>query len=90
VLRVDELRERRLRGVVPLAGRRLATDVLSGGDDLEVLVLQFSVDLLPAWQIESAPSPGGPGDDERFLATEAGKVHGAAQAIGNLEVGCDA
>jgi hypothetical protein len=90
VFGVDERGERRLGGVVPLAGRGFAADVLRGGDDLEVLVLQFSVDLLPAWQIESAPSPGGPGDDQRFLATEAGKVHGTAQAIGDFEIRRDA
>jgi hypothetical protein len=40
-----------------LAGGRFATSVLRCRDDLEILVLQFSVEFLPAWQIQSAASP---------------------------------
>ncbi|MBI3637189.1 MAG: polyprenyl synthetase family protein [Candidatus Rokubacteria bacterium] len=55
--RVDERGERRLGGVVPGAGRRVAAGVLRRRDDLEWPVLQLRVHILPAWQIEPAPSP---------------------------------
>ena len=71
MLCVHERGERRVRRVVPLAGRRFAARVLRGGDDLEVLVFQLVVKCLPTWQIESAPSPGGPGDHQHLLAAEA-------------------
>ena len=88
--RVDERRERRVRGVVKLTSDRFAASVLRGGDDFEVPVTKFSVDILPTWQIEAASSPGGPGDYQRLLAAETGQVHGTAQAIRQSDVGSDA
>src|SRR6185503_6624936 len=58
VLRINQCRERGVRGVVPLAGCCFTADVLRSSDNLEVPIPQFRVDLLPAWQIESASSPG--------------------------------
>ena len=86
VLGVDELRERRPGRVVPLAGRGFAADVLRRRDDFEVLILQLTVDLLPAWQIESASSPGGPRDHQGLFAAEAGQMHRAAQPIEDFEI----
>ena len=53
---------------------RFATGVLGDGDDLEISVPQLLVDGLPPGQVESAPSPGGPGDDQHFLAAKVGQV----------------
>jgi hypothetical protein len=63
VLSVDQSGEGGFRAIVPLARRALAARVLGRRDDFEILVLQFRVQFLPAWQIETAASPGGPGDD---------------------------
>lgn len=87
---IDERGERGLCGVIPFTGDRFAAGVLRGGDDFEVPVTKFSVNILPAWQIEAASSPGGPGDHQRLLAAETGKVHGTAQAIWQSDVGSDA
>lgn len=87
MIRIDQRGERRLRGVVPLTGRRFAAGVLRGGDDLEVLRLQFVVECLPAWQVKSAPSPGGPGDEQYFLAAELRQADRTSFAIGNRDVG---
>jgi hypothetical protein len=57
VRHVDERGEGRVCGVVPRAGCRFAARVLRGRDDFEIPVFQLSVDVLPTWQIESAPSP---------------------------------
>jgi len=63
MLRVDQGGIGGFGAVVPLTGRRLTAGVLRCRDDLEILVLQFGVKFLPAWQIEPAASPRGPGDD---------------------------
>src|SRR5207244_3885204 len=63
-----------------------APDVLCGGDDFEVLTLELVVDLLPTWQIQPAPSPGGPGGHQHFLPAEVGEVNDPALAIGNGEI----
>jgi hypothetical protein len=39
-------------------------------DDLEVRALELFVEVLPTWQIESAPSPGRPRDEEHLLAAK--------------------
>ncbi len=87
MLRVDERRIGRLRRVVPLTGCGLSAGVLRRGDDLEILSLQLLINLLPAWQIESAASPGGPRHDQHFLAAKTGEVYWPAGAIGHDEVG---
>src|SRR5215475_3682443 len=86
MLRVDERRVGYLGRVVPLTGCGFSARVLRRGDDLEILVLQLFVNLLPAWQIESAASPGGPGHDQDFLAAKTGQVYRPGGAIGHDEV----
>ena len=67
---VDQRGVGRLRGVIPLAGRCFAAGVLRRCDDLEVRALELFVKFLPTWQIESAPSPGRPRDEEHFLTAK--------------------
>ena len=83
---VDESRKRCLCRVVPLAGSRFAPGILRRRNDLEVCAPEFFVKFLPAWQIESAPSPGGPGDEEHFLAAELRQLYETAGAIGDREI----
>ena len=84
--RVDEGRVGRLGRVVPLTGCGLSAGVLRRGDDLEILVFELLVNLLPAWQIESAASPGRPRHDDHFLAAKTGQVYRPAGTIGHDEV----
>lgn len=72
VLRVIKRRECGLGAIVELACGCLAGRVLGRRDDLEILILQFLVDLLPTWQIEAATSPRGPGQQQHLLASEIG------------------
>ena len=58
--------------VIPLTRRLFATCVLRRRDDLEILSLQLRVEFLPAWQIQTAASPGGPGDHQYLLAAKVG------------------
>ena len=67
--------------VVPRSGGGFPIDILRGRDDLEILVLQLFVDFLPAWQIEAAASPRGPGDHQHLFAAEVGKMDHAPFAI---------
>ncbi len=87
MLRVDQGCVGCLGLVVPLARCGFSASVLRGGDDFEILVLQFLVNFLPSWQIEAAPSPGCPGDDEDLLATEVREADHPALAIGYCEIG---
>jgi hypothetical protein len=57
VLDVDQRGVGRLRGVIERLRCGVASGVLGGGDDLESLTLEILVNLLPTWQVESAPSP---------------------------------
>jgi len=70
VRHVEERGERRLGGVVPLAGGGFTAGVLRGRDDFEILAVQLGVEFLPTWQIQPAPSPGGPGDDQHLPASK--------------------
>jgi hypothetical protein len=54
----------------PGSGILNAADVFGNGDDFEILVLVFRVEFLPARQIETAASPGSPGDQQNPLTTE--------------------
>ena len=83
---IDQRGEGGLRGVVPLAGRGFAAGILRGGDDLEVLALQFVVECLPAWQIKSAPSPGCPRHEQHLLSPELREPDVAALAIRNRNI----
>jgi len=57
VLSVDQDCIFRLGGFNPFSGVFDSAGVLRDGDDLEILVLQLAVKLLPPWQIEAAASP---------------------------------
>src|SRR5207253_705341 len=61
--------------------------VLGRGHDLEVLVLQLEVEFLPTWQIESAPSPGGPGHEQYLLAAETRQTDELAFPIRDRKIG---
>ena len=90
MLRIDERRVCGLRGVVPLPRGRFAAGVLRDRDDLEVPALQLFVKCLPAWQIKTAPSPGGPRHQQYLLAAELRETNGLAFAIGNFNIWRDA
>ena len=90
MLGVDQRGKRCFRRVVPLARGSLAAGVLRGRDDFEILILELGVEFLPAWQIQTAASPGGPGDYEHLLAAQAGEVDDVAAAVGDREIGSDA
>jgi hypothetical protein len=90
VLGVDQRGVRRFGGVVPFSGGGFSASVLRRGDDFEIFIMQLGVEFLPAWQIESAASPTGPGDDECLLATEIGQVDDLPFAVGDSEIGGNA
>src|ERR1700676_5322955 len=75
-----------MRPVVPRSSRRFPVGVLGRGNDLEILILQLLVNLLPAWQIEAAASPGSPGNHQDLFAAEIGKVNYTAFSIRDREV----
>jgi hypothetical protein len=52
--------------------------------------MQLGVEFLPAWQVESAASPGGPGNYQNLFAPEIGEMDYAALAVGDREIGGDA
>ena len=87
---VDECRVSGLGLVVPFAGRGFPACVLRGGDEFKALGFEFLINDLPAWQIEAAPSPGGPTEKEDFATAEVGEADGLALAVGNGEVRGDA
>jgi hypothetical protein len=90
VVGVDDGREGRFGGVVPFSCCRFAARILRRRDDLEVRVLELVVQCLPAWQIKSASSPGGPRDQEHFLAAELRQANETAGAIVHRDLGRDA
>ena len=90
MLYIDQRRVRRLSRVVPFTSGRFPARVLGRRDDFEVLVLQLAVEFLPAWQIEAASSPGGPGYHQHFLAAKIGEMHHAALAVRRGEIGREA
>jgi hypothetical protein len=70
VLLVNQSDVRCFGRVIPLAGCGFAAGILRGCDDFKISALQIFVDFLPAWQIKTASSPRGPGEDENFFAAE--------------------
>ena len=86
MLRVDQRSVGRLGRVIPLAGVRFPARILRRGDQFEPLAFQLRIEFLPARQIEAAASPGGPGQNEYFLAPEFGKPDGASLSVGNGEL----
>jgi hypothetical protein len=57
VLSVDQNSVFGLGGFDPFACVFNPAGVLRDGNDLEILVLQLAVKLLPPWQVEAAASP---------------------------------
>jgi hypothetical protein len=90
VFGVDQSRVGGFRGVVPFSGGGLASGILGGGDDFEILIVKLGVEFLPARQIESAASPTGPGDNQSLLAAKIGKVDDLTFAVGDGEIGGEA
>jgi len=90
---VSGIDERRISGlgcVVPLTGGGFPARVLRGGDEFKALGFQFLIDGLPAWQIEAAPSPGGPTEQQNLVAAEVGESDGFALTVGHGKVRGDA
>jgi len=87
---IDKRRERRFRGVVPLPSRGFTASVLGRGDNLEVRAFELVVQFLPTWQIESAPSPGCPGNEQYFLAAELRQANETARSVGDGNLRSDA
>jgi len=88
MLHVDQRRVGRLGGVVILASGGFTAGILRGGDNFEILILQFGIEFLPAWQIIAASSPGGPGDHQHFLAAKILEVDDFSGAIRHRKIGC--
>jgi hypothetical protein len=72
MLNVDQRGVGGIGAVIPLPGRLFAARILCRRDDFEILVLQFRVQFLPAWQIQPAASPGGPCYHQYLLAAKVG------------------
>ena len=70
----------------PWPGVLCAAGILSYRDDFKVFVPQFFVEGLPAWQIKSATSPGGPGDEQNLLAAKISQRMQLAVQIRQAEV----
>ncbi len=79
---VDQCSKTDLGILVKLPARFFTTGILCGGDDLEILFLQFFVNLLPPGQILSASSPGSPSEQQHFLAAKIRKTHQFSITIG--------
>ena len=86
MFRIDEGGKRGPGRVVPFPSRGLAADVLSGCDNLEVVILQLGVDVLPTWQIEPASSPRGPRDEKDLFSAEIVQTNGASRPVGNGQI----
>ncbi len=86
MLGVDQGRVGSFSSIVPLARSRFPTRILRGGDDFKVLIFQFRVQFLPAWQIEAASSPGCPGDNEDLFAPKVRQMDDAAFTVGSREI----
>jgi hypothetical protein len=54
---INERGELRLCGGDPRTGIFRAAGVFGNGDDFKILILQFLVERLPAWQVKAAASP---------------------------------
>ena len=81
--------QRRIRGLRPsnrTAGGFRTTTLHRDGDDHEVLILEFGVELLPHGQIESAASPARPGREEDLLSAEVGEAVELAGDVRQREV----
>ena len=72
VLDVDQGGVGGMGAVIPFARGCFPASILCRGDDFEILVLQLAVEFLPAWQIKTAASPGGPSDHQHLLSAKIG------------------
>ena len=79
---VEESRKSCFGPIVELSRCGFACGVLCRGDDFKILAFEFFVNLLPAWQILRAPSPGSPGEKQDFLPAEIRKMDGLALPVG--------
>jgi hypothetical protein len=70
LLNINQRGKLRFGRADPGSGVFGATGVLRNRDNFKIFVLQFLVEGLPTWQVETAASPGGPGDEQDFLATK--------------------
>ena len=86
---VEEGRKGCFGPIVELSRCVFAGGVLCRRDDFKILAFEFFVNLLPAWQILRAPSPGSPGEKQDFLPPEIRKAHGLAFSVGQGKVRCD-
>ena len=84
--RVDQRRVRRMRRLDPRAGVVRAL-VERDRDHGEAPALQLLVQRLPDRQVETAPSPRGPGDEQDLLAAVLAQRVQAPVEVGQREVG---
>jgi len=89
VVKVEESRKSSFGAIVELSRCGFAGGVLCRGDDFKILAFEFFVNLLPAWQILRAPSPGSPGEKQDFLPAEIRQAHSLAFSVGQGKVRCD-
>src|SRR4029077_9850088 len=82
---IDQRRMLRLRLLDRFA--RSIREVERDRDDLEPLWVELFTQFLPDRQIESAPSPAGPREQENLLPAKARKRKGLPAPVGQREVG---
>ena len=78
----------RVGSLVEGAGR-LDVGVEGDGDDRKPEGLELRMQGLPPGQLEAAPSPGGPGDEQQLAAPQPGEVEVVAVEIEQRDVGED-
>ena len=83
---VDQRGELRFGCGDPAPGVFRAARVLRHRDDFEIPAPKFFIESLPTWQVETAASPRGPGDQENFLATKISERMQLAVEIRKREV----
>lgn len=74
----------------PRAGIANSAGILRDGQDFEIFAAQFLVEGLPPGQVKAAPSPGGPSEQQDFLAAKVGErvhlaIHVRQGEIGSFE-----
>ena len=79
---VDQRRVRRLRALDERTRGVGSRGVECNGDDLEPLRVELLTQRLPPGQVETAPSPGRPRDQEHLLAAQAGQPELVAVEVG--------
>lgn len=79
---VDERGVCRLRTLDPRTRGLGSAGVERDRDDLEPMGLELLPQRLPPGQVEAAASPGGPGENEDLLATQAAEREGVPVEVG--------